>query len=85
MSSYSSRKKIAGQRGVAGDAAPGLVDRANIAAGAEGALAGAADHDGMDHGFVRPGPQHRGETPVHAEREGIQCLGPVQGTVATPP
>src|SRR5947208_1266414 len=66
------------QRAVAGEAAPGLVNRADIAAGAEGALAGAADQDRLDAGVLGPGAQHRIEAAVHVERKGVEGLRPVQ-------
>jgi len=62
-----------GQRAVAGEAAPGLVDRADIAAGAEGALAGAADQDGVDVRIIGPGAQHRVETAIHRQGEGVSA------------
>ena len=57
-----------GEAGVAGYSPAGLVDRADVPAGAEGAIAGAFDQHGMDRGIVRPGAQGGIEAPVHAER-----------------
>ena len=54
-------KKDRGQIRVAADPAPRLVDRAHIAAGAERAVAGAADDDGMYRRVGRPGAQCRVE------------------------
>ena len=56
---------------VAGQPAPGLVDRADIAAGAEGAVADAADQQGAGLRIFGPAPQHRREGAIHPKREGI--------------
>ena len=72
-------KEHRGEFAVAGDAAAGLVDRPDVAAGAEGALAGAADQDGMEFGALLPLPQHRRQRAVHTEGEGVERLRPVQG------
>ena len=71
-------EKHRGQIAIAGNAAPGLVDRAHVAAGAERALAGAAHQHGTDHRVIFPGAQHRVEAPIHAEREGVKRPRPVQ-------
>jgi len=65
------------QIGIAADPAPGLVDRAHVTAGAEGAFAGAAHDDGM-HGRVDgPGAQRRSEAPVVIEGQRIERLRPI--------
>ena len=48
-------KEHRGQVGGAADPAPGLPDRAHIAAGAEGAPAGAADEDRVHRRVFGPG------------------------------
>jgi len=77
-------KRTAGQRGVAGDPAPGLGDGADIAAGAERALAGAADQHSVDFRIGGPIPQHWREPPVHPQGEGVQRLRPVEGNGGNP-
>ena len=68
-----------GRQGVvAGEAATRFVDRPDVTAGAEGALAGAADQHRLDAGVLGPGAQHRIEAAVHVERKGVEGLRPVQ-------
>ena len=75
------------QVGITADPAPRRIDRAHVAAGAKGALAGAADHHSMDRWVRSPGAQCRIETAVVVEGQRIKRLRPVdrqdrQATVA---
>ena len=65
------------QARIAGDPAAGLVDRADIAAGAEGTAAGAADDDGMHRWILGPCRQRRGDPPVVRQGQRVQRLRPV--------
>src|SRR5579859_646591 len=67
-----------GEIRVAGNALAGFVDRAHIAAGAKGAVAGAFDQYRMDFRVACPGAQLGVELPIHAEGESIQGLRAVQ-------
>ncbi len=71
--------------GLAADAAPCLVDRAHVAAGAEGALAGAANDHGMDRRIGRPVGKGGSEASVVGEGQRVERLRPVddQGGEAT--
>ncbi len=71
-------KEHRGQIGIAADAAPGLPDRAHIAAGAEGAPAGAADQDGAHRRVGGPGGERRGDAAVIGQGQRIQRLRPVE-------
>ena len=67
--------RIAGQRG--------LVEEADVAAGAEGAerafLAHAAHRDRLHARVVAPGQQRGRQLADHVQRQRVQRLGPVQG------
>ena len=56
----------------------GFVQRANVAAGAECAVAIAADDDRGDIVVLRPDAELFGHGKAHAMRERVQRLGPVQ-------
>ena len=72
ISSYSSRKKIGWQLRIVADPQPGLVDRAHVAAGAEGAVAGAANGDGTHSRVRSPSPHSRIDTPVVVEGQRVE-------------
>ena len=56
----------------------GLIDLADVAAGTEGAAAGAADGHAGDAGIDRPGIELAMKGLDHSEREGVQRLGPIE-------
>src|SRR5207253_2740777 len=56
---------------------PGLVDRAHVAAGAEGAVAGAANGDGMHRRVRSPSPHSRIDAPVVVEGQRVERPWPV--------
>src|SRR5258708_9750177 len=55
------------------------IDGADVATGAEGALALACDDDRLDRGVARPCGQSRVKRADHAEGERVQRLRPTQG------
>ena len=59
-----------------------VVQRADIAAGAEGFLASAAQHHGDHIGVVRPGLQLLVEHPHHGQRNGVQPGGAIECEIA---
>jgi hypothetical protein len=59
-----------------------VVQRADIATGAEGFLAGAAQHHGMHLGILGPGAQMRRKAADHVQGDGIEAGGAVEGQVA---
>lgn len=56
----------------------GIVKSADIAAGTEGPLTRALNHDATHGRIAGPGAQLRVQRAHHAEGQGIQGLGPVQ-------
>ena len=70
-------KEHRGQIGIAADPAPGLPDRADIAAGAEGAPAGAADEDSAHRRVLGPGFERRSDAAVVRQGQRVQRLRPV--------
>ena len=59
-----------------------VIERDEVAAGAEAALAGTVDDDGVDVIVVRPVGQHRRHRVDHRVGQRIDGLGPVEGDQA---
>ncbi len=53
-------------------------EKADVAAGAEAALAGMVDQHRLDAGVAAPREQGLDHQPAHAKRQGAERLGPVQ-------
>ena len=64
---------------------PGLIQRADVAAGAERAVAGADDGDGLDLRIAGPGLELPVERQAHLVRQRIERLRPVHGDEPEPP
>ena len=62
---------------IVADSQPGLVDRAHVATGAEGAVAGTANDDGMHRRVRSPSPHGRIDTPVVVEGQRVERPRPV--------
>ena len=74
-----------GQVTVAGNAAPGLVDRADVAAGAERPLAGAAHQHGADAGSSSQARSIGSKRRYMPSVKALSARGRFSVTVATPP
>jgi hypothetical protein len=65
---------VSHRRGMAG-----LVEEADVAAGAQRLFAAARDDDGVDVGIVAPGQQGGRDRAHHLQRQRVQGLGTVEG------
>ena len=75
-------KEIRNRRPLSGPG--GLVERADIAAGAKGAVSGAVDQHGRDLRIDLPAVERRIDDTNHGERQGIIGFGAVEREVAEP-
>ena len=78
-------EEVRGAAGAPRIAAPRVVDRAHIAAGAEGAVAGAAHHHGLDRRVRLPVAQCRVDAAVMPSVSALSAFGRLSVTIARPP